>query len=47
MLKIEIPGQEDLTVKNIVLNFNGTLATDGKKFTLNGDFQKSNKSGSS
>ena len=30
MLKIEIPGQEDLTVKNIVFDFNGTLATDGK-----------------
>ena len=30
MLKKEIPGQVDLTVKNIVIDFNGTLATDGK-----------------
>ena len=28
--EIEILGQEDLTVKNIVFDFNGTLATDGK-----------------
>ena len=30
MLKITIPGQEDLIIKNIVFDFNGTLATDGK-----------------
>lgn len=30
MLKITIPGQEDLVVKNIVFDFNGTLATDGE-----------------
>lgn len=30
MLKITIPGQEDLIIKHIVLDFNGTLATDGK-----------------
>lgn len=30
MLKIAVPGQEDILVKNAVFDFNGTLATDGK-----------------
>lgn len=30
MLKIIIPGQNDLSIKNIVFDFNGTLATDGR-----------------
>ncbi|MEY8764744.1 MULTISPECIES: HAD family hydrolase [Clostridium] len=30
MLKITIPGQNELSVKNAVFDFNGTLATDGK-----------------
>ncbi len=30
MLNIEIPGHEDIVVRNIVFDFNGTLATDGK-----------------
>ncbi|MFA4886376.1 MAG: ATPase P, partial [Desulfotomaculaceae bacterium] len=29
MLNIEIPGKEKLTIKNIVLDFNGTIALDG------------------
>jgi soluble P-type ATPase len=30
MLKITIPGQEDLMIKYVAFDFNGTLATDGK-----------------
>lgn len=30
MLKIIIPGQNDLSIENIVFDLNGTLATDGK-----------------
>lgn len=30
MLKIEIPGSEPFRLKNLVLDFNGTLAIDGK-----------------
>lgn len=30
MLNITIPGREDLIIKNVVFDFNGTLATDGK-----------------
>ncbi|MCF8010075.1 MAG: ATPase P [Clostridiales bacterium] len=30
MVKIEIPGRKDLELKNIVLDFNGTIAKDGE-----------------
>lgn len=30
MLKIQIPGKEILLIKNIVFDYNGTIATDGK-----------------
>ncbi|MHC6180104.1 HAD family hydrolase [Clostridium sp. JNZ X4-2] len=30
MLRITIPGQNEFSVKNVVFDFNGTLATDGK-----------------
>lgn len=30
MLEIIIPGHNDLSIQNIVFDFNGTLATDGK-----------------
>lgn len=30
MLNVKIPGQGDLSIRNIVFDFNGTLATDGK-----------------
>ncbi|NLI13689.1 HAD family hydrolase [Pelotomaculum propionicicum] len=29
MLNLEIPGKEKITIKNIVLDFNGTIALDG------------------
>lgn len=29
MLRIAIPGREDLAIKNVVFDFNGTLAKDG------------------
>jgi soluble P-type ATPase len=30
MLRIMIPGRDDLKIENVVFDFNGTLATDGK-----------------
>jgi P-type E1-E2 ATPase len=30
MISIEIPGWENITIENIVLDLNGTIATDGK-----------------
>lgn len=30
MIHINVPGWEDLDVENMVLDLNGTLATDGK-----------------
>lgn len=30
MLRIPIPGKEELSIENAVFDFNGTLATDGK-----------------
>lgn len=29
MISLDIPGREKLTLKNIVLDFNGTIALDG------------------
>ena len=30
MISIDIPGWENITIENIVLDLNGTIATDGK-----------------
>jgi P-type E1-E2 ATPase len=30
MISIEIPGWENITIENVVLDLNGTIATDGK-----------------
>jgi soluble P-type ATPase len=30
MIKIDIPGWENLEIENIVLDMNGTVATDGR-----------------
>lgn len=30
MIRIAIPGRDDIIIENIVFDFNGTLATDGK-----------------